>query len=152
MVLPVPGIGGHLVEQRLRVERIAAGVRLEPLNRTRVESEASSLRKLAQLLARQRVQEQPLALPARCETHQALRQVGSSSRAAITTSTGSTTSRRTTKSSARSDATSAQCASSTKRTTGAPILQPSKHLEDSCASDDTGVQRRGAAASRRDPA
>ena len=60
--MPVPGLRRQLVEQRARVERVAAGVCFEPLDRPRRQADALGLGERAQLLRGQRLQPQPAPL------------------------------------------------------------------------------------------
>jgi hypothetical protein len=62
VVLPMPRLRRQLVEQRARVQRVAARVRLEPLDRPRGEAEALSVGERPQLLRGQRLEPQPAPL------------------------------------------------------------------------------------------
>ena len=74
VVLAVPRVRRQLVEQRARVERVPARVRLEPLDRARRQPHAAGLRQRAQLVDGERREAEPAALGARGGLGQALGQ------------------------------------------------------------------------------
>ena len=74
VVLAVPRVRGQLVEQRARVERVPARVRLEPLDGARRQPHAAGLCQRAQLVGGERRQAEPAALGSRGGLDQALGQ------------------------------------------------------------------------------